>query len=100
MYQGEAKCIRIPNKIIVRSENSKTRKPYFTFATVSATTYILAYLNDRFARGEPLHGDLPIIDADHRCRTTYRRWLDICRIPAKQQGRDTKARQNTGLHPQ
>ncbi|MDI1495880.1 MAG: hypothetical protein K8823_1188 [Cenarchaeum symbiont of Oopsacas minuta] len=61
IHQGEAKCIRVQNRITVRREISKTRKPYFTFSSTPATTYILAYLNDRLSQGEPLHGNSPVI---------------------------------------
>ena len=66
IHQGVAKCIRTPCQIVVRSELSKTRRQYFTFLTVSGTTKMLAYLNDRLACGEPLHGDSAVIAPDHR----------------------------------
>ena len=66
IHQGVTKCIRTPCQIVVRSELSKTRRRYFTFLTVSGTTKLLAYLNDRLACGEPLHGDSAVIAPDHR----------------------------------
>ena len=66
IHQGVAKCIRTPCQIVVRGELSKTRRQYFTFLTASGTTKLLAYLNDRLACGEPLHGDSAVIAPDHR----------------------------------
>ena len=66
IHQGVAKCIRAPCQITVRAELSKTRHQYFTFLTASGTTKLLAYLNDRLACGEPLHGDSAVIAPDHR----------------------------------
>ena len=66
IHQGVAKCIRTPCQIVVRSELSKTRRQYFTFLTASGTAKLLAYLNDRLACGEPLHGDSAVIAPDHR----------------------------------
>ena len=66
IHQGMAKCIRTPCQIVVRAELSKTRHQYFTFLTASGTTKLLAYLNDRLACGEPLHGDSAVIAPDHR----------------------------------
>ena len=65
IHQGVARCIRVPNQIVVRSELSKTRQQYFTFLTVSGTKKLLAYLNDRLAHGEPLHGDSAVVAPDH-----------------------------------
>ncbi len=41
IHHGEAKCIRVPNRITVRREISKTRKPYFTFSSAPVTAYIM-----------------------------------------------------------
>lgn len=57
IHQGVAKCIRMPNRVVVRAELSKARHQYFTFTTKPATMHILAYLNDRITRGEPLSSD-------------------------------------------
>ena len=66
VHQGMAKCIKTPSRIIVRSELSKARHQYFTFLTASGTERLLAYLNDRLARGDSLHGNSPVIAPDHR----------------------------------
>ena len=66
IHQGVTKCIKTPCQIIVRSELSKTRHQYFTFLTASGTTKLLAYLNDRLACGEPLHGGSAVIAPDHK----------------------------------
>ncbi len=69
IHQGTVKCISTPNKIIVRRELSKARHQYFTFLTSSATKKLVAYLNDRLASGEPLHGDSPVIAPDYKYKT-------------------------------
>ena len=66
IHQGVAKCIKTPSRIIVRPELSKARHQYFTFLTASGTKRLLAYLNDRLARGDSLHGNSPVIAPDHR----------------------------------
>ena len=65
IHQGVAKCVRTPNRIVVRRELSKAGHQYFTFATELATKHVLAYINDRLARGEPLNGDSSIVAPDH-----------------------------------
>ena len=72
IHQGDAKYIMAPNRIIVRRELSKTRNAYFTFVFVHATASIISYLNERLSCGEPLHGESPIIELDHRCKTQRR----------------------------
>ncbi len=69
IHRGVAKCIRTPNQIVVRRPLSKTRHQYFTFLTTSGTDKLLAYLNDRLAAGEPLHGDSAVIAPDHKYKT-------------------------------
>lgn len=69
IHQGVVKCIRMPNQVVVRRNLSKTRHQYFTFLTSSGTKMLLAYLNDRLAAGEPLHGDSPVIAPDYRYKT-------------------------------
>ncbi|MCH7648566.1 MAG: hypothetical protein IIA83_08170 [Thaumarchaeota archaeon] len=69
IHQGVAKCISAPNRIIVRRELSKARHQYFTYSTTSATKKLLAYLNDRLAFGEPLHGDSPVVAPDYEYKT-------------------------------
>ena len=69
IHQGKAKCIRMPNRIAVRRELSKAGHQYFTFGTQSATNQLVAYLNDRLAHGEPLHGDSPVVAPDYIYKT-------------------------------
>ncbi len=69
IHQGEVKCTRHPNRIIVRRELSKAGHAYFTFSTRHATDQILSYLNDRFLRGEPLHGNSAVVGPDHTNRS-------------------------------
>ena len=71
---GTAKCIRTPNRIIVRRGLSKAGHQYFTFSTQSATKQLVAYLNDRLACGETLHENSPVISPnDHSEAYTWRR---------------------------
>ena len=58
---GIARCISKPMRIMVRTELSKARHQYFTFATSASTEILLSYLNERLANGEPLHGNSPIV---------------------------------------
>jgi len=69
IQQGVARCIRHPNRIIVRRELSKAGHAYFTFSTRTATDQILSYLNDRLLRGEPLHGNSAVVAPDHTNRS-------------------------------
>ncbi len=66
IHQGVAKCVRTPSRVIVRAELSKARHQYFTFLTASGTERLLAYLSERLACGESLHGNAPVIAPDHR----------------------------------
>lgn len=66
IQQGVAKCIKTPSRIIIRGELSKARHQYFTYLTSSGTDKLLAYLNDRLACGQPLHGESAVIAPDHR----------------------------------
>ena len=69
-----AKCVRTPNRIVVRRELSKAGHQYFTFSTRSATTQIVAYLNDRLVHGEILSEHSPVISPnDHTETHTWRR---------------------------
>ena len=85
IHQGVAKCIRTPNRIVVRRGLSKAGHQYFTFATELGTKHILAYINDRLAHGEPLNGDSPIVAPDHihkfaRGRNSAKTFLPTPRI--------------------
>lgn len=67
IIQGVAQCIRSPARIVVRKRLSKARHEYFTFLTSSGTQKLIAYLNDRIAKGGPLGANSPVIapDIDH-----------------------------------
>ena len=69
IQEGKVRCIWTPNRIVVRRELSKAGHQYFTFSTVSATNQIMAYLNDRLSRGEPLHGDSAVVAPDYIYKT-------------------------------
>ncbi len=69
IHQGVAKCVRAPNRVMVRPQLSKASHRYFTYCTQAGTQHILAYLNDRITRGEPLDADSPVIAPDHVYRT-------------------------------
>ena len=71
---GTAKCIRTPNRIVIRRELSKARHQYFTFSTQHATKQLVTYLNDRLASGENLDENSPVISPnDHSETYTWRR---------------------------
>jgi integrase len=63
--QGVAMCLNSLTMIIVRKTLSKTRHQYFTFLTTQGTKRLLAYLNDRLAKGQVLNGDSPVIAPDY-----------------------------------
>lgn len=67
--QGTVRCLQTPVKILVRKTLSKTRHQYFTLLTNSGTKRLLAYLNDRIARGEMLGADSPVIAPDYIYKT-------------------------------
>lgn len=60
-------CIRTPPRIVVRRSLSKARHQYFTFLTSGGVQQVLAYLNDRLAKGDSLNASSPVIapDIDH-----------------------------------
>lgn len=53
--------IKIPARINVRGELSKTRLPYFTFLGEEGCQYLIDYLKDRKNKGEILTADSPVI---------------------------------------
>lgn len=61
IQQGVARCLQSPARVLVRRNLSKTKNQYFTFLTNSGTKKLIAYLNDRLAKGETLNGDSPVI---------------------------------------
>lgn len=62
VIQGVARCLQSPSMVIVRKTLSKARHQYFTFMTTEETKTLLAYLNDRLAKGEPLNAESPLIE--------------------------------------
>ena len=71
---GIIKCIRTPNRIIIRRELSKAGHQYFTFSTQHATKQLVAYLNDRLTSGENLDENSPVISPnDHSEAYIWRR---------------------------
>ena len=72
VHQGVAKCVRAPCQVMVRPSLSKARHQYFTFLTASGTRMLLAYLNDRLAHNDSLHGDAPVIAPDYAYRAGRR----------------------------
>lgn len=85
IVQGITRCIRMPARVIVRRNISKARHQYFTFLTSSGVQRLLAYLNDRLAKGDVLNADSPVIapDIDHsygRGANTGKRFLTTSQI--------------------
>ncbi|TBR08517.1 MAG: site-specific integrase [Candidatus Nitrosotenuis sp.] len=85
IQQGTARCLRTPTRIVVRKTLSKTKHQYFTLLTNSGTKKLLAYLNDRLARGEALGSDSPVIAPDsiyrtYRGRNSGKKFLPTARI--------------------
>lgn len=92
IIQGEVRCLQTPTKIVVRKTLSKARHQYFTLLTNSGTKRLVAYLNDRLARGETLGADSPVIAPDYiyktyRGKNREKKFLPTQRI--LQQIRDT-----------
>lgn len=69
IQQGIARCLQSPPRVVVRRTISKARHQYFSMLTESGTKKLLAYLNDRLARGETLNADSPVIAPDSEYRT-------------------------------
>lgn len=67
----KAVCLKNPCMVVVRRTLSKARHQYFTFLTENGTKKILAYLNDRLARGEKLEPESAVI-APNTNYKTYR----------------------------
>lgn len=65
IQQGVARSLRSPPRIHVRRTLSKARHQYFTMLTSGGTKKLLAYFNDRLARGETLNADSPVISPDN-----------------------------------
>lgn len=58
---GDIDFIKIPARINIQAELSKTRLPYFTFLGEEGCQYIIDYLKDRRRKGEVLNADSPVI---------------------------------------
>lgn len=56
-------------RIVVRKTISKAKHQYFTLLTSGGTKKLLAYLNERLARGEALGPDSPVIAPDSKYKT-------------------------------
>jgi hypothetical protein len=88
IIQGVAVCLRNPPMVIVRRTLSKAGHQYFTFLTSQGTKKLLAYLNHRLARGEPLSAESPVIapDSEHhygRGNNSGKRFLKRIQISGK-----------------
>ena len=82
---GKAVCTSTPLRIMVRRTLSKARHQYFTFLTEGGTRKLLAYLNERLARGEKLTLDSAVIAPDtsykvHRGNNAGKKFLPTSRI--------------------
>lgn len=78
-----ATCQRHPCMIRIRKTLSKTRHQYFTFLTENGVQKILAYLNDRIARGEKIGPDSAVISPDaraYRSTNTGKNFLSTAKI--------------------
>lgn len=87
---GEAKFTKIPAIVSVRSELSKTGKPYITFIGDEGCSYLKAYIEERIRSGETITGDSPLIVASKsKLRTGFIRTInisDIVRMPIRKAG--------------
>jgi len=80
-----AVCLRNPPMIVVRKTLSKARHQYYTFLTENGTRKLLAYLNERLARGEKLGSDSAVISPDtsykvYRGRNSGKKFLPTRKI--------------------
>jgi hypothetical protein len=64
VQDSTAACLTSPPMIVVRRTLSKARHQYYTFLTENGTRKLLAYLNERIARGEILTPDSAVIAPD------------------------------------
>ena len=69
ILQNRAVAVRTPCMVVVRHELSKARHRYVSFLTRTATKQLVSYLNDRFAHGEPLRNNSPVVAPYHRYET-------------------------------
>ena len=68
---GRAEILRMPCKVVVRSELSKKRWQYFSLLGRFAAEKLVGYFNHRIKHGERLDGDSPVI-APHASYNTRR----------------------------
>jgi hypothetical protein len=61
IVNGVARFLQRPARITVRRILSKARHQYFTFLTYGGTERVLAYLNERMAKGEMLNSESAVI---------------------------------------
>ncbi|MEW6603465.1 MAG: site-specific integrase [Thermoproteota archaeon] len=85
IVQGVARCLASPPMVIVRKALSKAGHQYFTFLTSNGTKRLLADLNDRLARGEPLNAESPVISPNAtyhygRGRNSKKKFLPTVRV--------------------
>lgn len=88
---GNARCVSILPQIVVRSTLSKARHQYFTFLTEGGTRKLLAYLNDRLARGEKLGPDSAVIAPDTSYNVYRGKNQGKIFLPTRRISRDIKA---------
>lgn len=69
IQDSKAVCLKSPCIIVVRRTLSKARHQYFTFLTENGTKKILAYLNDRLAKGETLGPESAVISPNTEYKT-------------------------------
>ena len=82
---GKTMCVATPPRITIRRTLSKARHQYFTFLTEGGTRKLLAYLNDRLARGEKIGPDSAVIAPDtsykvYRGKNAGKKFLPTRRI--------------------
>jgi hypothetical protein len=83
--QGFVTPLQTPLRIVVRRTLSKAGHQYMTFLTIGGTKRLVAYLNDRLARGEVLNAESPLLVPDYiyktrRGRNTGKPFLPTARI--------------------
>ncbi|SMH72023.1 conserved protein of unknown function [Candidatus Nitrosotalea okcheonensis] len=61
IINGVTRFLHTPPKVIVRRTLSKARHQYFTFLSNVGSERLLAYLNDRMAKGEILNSESAVI---------------------------------------
>lgn len=69
--RGDPRFTKVPTRIEVREELSKTKKPYFAFLGPEGCDYVLAYLRARKAGGERLSPTTPLIVPDRRQQSRW-----------------------------